>query len=124
MTTKDPTGLVVNDQRIRPWDFGCWDEDGRKVTCDRPPGQDQFGADCCTYHAQWMRIAGDNAMVAWVEPAEDNPGAYEGYAWDPSLEDHVELCSKVGDEFIDPHDAKAAVDAALFQYVEAHLKAS
>ncbi len=121
----DPTGLIVDGKLIKPWVFGCWDEDGYKVICDRPPGQDQGPVtDSCTYHFQWMRIAGENAMIAWIEPAEKNPGVYECYAWDPAAEEHIELCIKVGNHFIDPHDAMEAADKALEHFIESYRGAA
>ena len=119
------TGLVVDGKKIHPWVFGCWDEDGYQIECDWSPGHDQgpvVGG--CTYHFQWVRIAGENAMVAWVEPSEADPGVYESYAWNPADEEHIELCTKVGKHFIDPHDAMQATDEALERFIESYRGAA
>jgi hypothetical protein len=117
--------MIINGDVIGPWQFGCWDEDGWQVECDLPAGaKPQLVSGGCAYHKQWMRIGGENAMIAWVEPAEGDPGAFECYAWDPAAEDHVELCTKIGDHYIDPHDAMRAADEALVNFIETYRRAS
>lgn len=100
-------GLVVDGRPVRPWAFGCWTDDGQETEC----------GDACAYHQQWVRIAGENSMVAWVEPSEDVPGTFEAYAWDPALEDHVELCTNAGCGFENHDHGMAAADEALLRSI-------
>jgi hypothetical protein len=104
-----PTGLIVDGKPIRPWRRSCWDEDGHPV---------EHGPDCW-YHDQWARITSDNAFVAWVEPGPR--GRFKAYAWDPALEDHVELCRWAG-TYGTRWSAKRGADRALTRFVRAYKK--